>query len=50
MNDLTTIDAWGELSEPATLRIQRLLPARSSGSGPISPKATSAGAGSPRAR
>jgi uncharacterized protein YndB with AHSA1/START domain len=26
MNEITTIDAYGELSEPSTLRIQRLLP------------------------
>ena len=45
MNERAKMDAYGALSEPATLTIQRMLPGPSSGSGPISPKAICAANG-----
>ena len=40
MTEIATQDAYGVLTEPATLTIQRLLPGPSNASGPISPRAT----------
>ena len=50
MNDLSTIDAYGVLTDPRRCGSSASCPARSSASGPTSPKATSAAAGSPPAR
>ncbi len=49
MTDAATVDPYGLLTEPATLKIQRLLPGPSSASGSTSPRATCAASGWRRA-
>ncbi len=51
MSEAATLDAYGELIEPLTLKIQRLLPGPVDARlGPTSPRASCAASGWPRAR
>ena len=45
MTELATLDTYGALIEPTTVKIQRLLPGPSNASGRISPRANYAASG-----